>query len=50
MLQVSHSHSHMIGSHRVMSHDGYGKTVHRPCSSCISSIKNLIGTPLSSPC
>jgi len=47
-------HNHMIGSHRVMphggSHDGCGKTVHRPCSSCISSIENLMGTPLSSPC
>ena len=32
------------------SHDEYGKTVHRPCSSCISSIENLRGTPLSSPC
>jgi len=42
--QVSHSHGHMIGSHSVMSHDGShnkcGKTVHRPCSSCISSIEN----------
>jgi len=41
-------------SHHMMSHDGShdrcGKTVHRPCSSCISSIENLTGTPLSSPC
>jgi len=54
MSQVSHSHSHMIGSHRVISHDEShdecGKTVHRPCSSCISSVENLTGTPLSSPC
>ena len=26
------------------SHDRHGKEVHRPCSSCISSIENLIGT------
>jgi len=47
-------HGHMIESHRVMSHDGpydkCGKTVHRPCSSCISSVENLMGTLLSSPC
>jgi len=40
--------------HRVMSHDKlhneYGKVVHRPCSSCISSIENLMGTPSSSSC
>ena len=37
-----------------MSHDRsyneYGKVVHRPCSSCISSVENLTETPLSSPC
>jgi len=32
------------------SHDGHGKTVHRPCSSCISSVENLTGTPSSSSC
>jgi len=32
------------------SHRNCGKIVHRPCSSCISSIENLTGTPLSSPC
>jgi len=32
----------------MMSHDGCGKTVHRPCSSCISSIENLMETLLSS--
>jgi len=32
------------------SHDECGKVVYRPCSSCISSVENLIGTPLSSPC
>jgi len=40
-------HSH---SHRVMSHDKYGKVVHRLCSNCISSVENLMGTLLSSPC
>jgi len=30
------------------SHDGYGKIVHRPYSNCISNIKNLTGTLLSS--
>ena len=52
--QVSHSHGHMIGSHRVMSYDGShdecGKMVHRPCSSCISSVENLTETLSSSPC
>ena len=33
MSQVLHSHSHM------MSHDRCGKEVHRPCSSCISSVE-----------
>ena len=35
----------MTGCHSGMSHDGsydeYGKVVHRPCSSCISSIENV---------
>jgi len=39
MSQVSLSHSHMMGVE---------KQLHRPCSSCISSIENLIETPLSS--
>jgi len=43
-----HSHSHMI-SHDG-SHDRHGKVVHRPCSSCISSVENLIGTLSSSLC
>jgi len=30
MSQVSQSHD--------KSHDGYGKTVHRPCSRCINSV------------
>jgi len=44
----------MIGSHGVISHDEShdrcGKIVHRPYSSYISSVKNLIGTPSSFPC
>ena len=32
------------------SHDKCGKVVHRPCSSCISSIENLTRTLSSSPC
>ena len=36
--------------HMMMSHNKCGKVVHRPCSSCISSIQNPIGTPLSSFC
>ena len=41
-------------SHHMMSHNGLydkcGKVVHRPCSSYISSIENLMGTLLSSLC
>jgi len=41
-------------SHHMMLHDGShdkcGKVVHRPYSSCISSVENLMRTPLSSPC
>jgi len=40
--KVSH---HINRMSQVMSHDGshneYGKIVHRPCSSCISSIQEL---------
>jgi len=47
-------HGRMTGSHSITSHDGShdkcGKVVHRPCSSCISSVENPMGTPLSSPC
>jgi len=32
------------------SHDRHGKVVHRPYSSCISSVENLMGTLLSSLC
>jgi len=37
-------------SHHMMSYDEYGKVVHRPYSSYISSIENLIETPSSFPC
>jgi len=57
MSQVSHSHNHMTGSHSVTSHeshdeshDRHGKIVHRPCSSCISSMENLTRTLSSSLC
>ena len=44
----------VTGHSQVMSHDQVtwecGKIVHRPCSSCISSVGNLMGTPLSSSC
>jgi len=43
MSQVSHSHSHMTGSHSVISHDRCGKEVHRPYSSCISSVEKSNG-------
>ena len=39
-----------VTSQVLQSHDRYGKIVHRPCSSCISSIENLIETLLSSSC
>ena len=44
----------VTASHYMISHNGsydrYGKVVHRPCSSCISSVENLMGTLLSSLC
>ena len=40
--------SHHMMSHDE-SHDRHGKIVHRPCSSCISSVENLTGTLSSSP-
>jgi len=43
MFQVSQSHDGK-------SHDECGKEVHRLCSSCISSIQKITGTPLSFPC
>jgi len=42
---VSLSHSYMMGSHKVMSHDkshdNCRKIVHRPCSRCISSVQEI---------
>ena len=40
----------MIGCYSVMSHDECGRIVHRPYSSCISSVQNQIGTLLSFSC
>jgi len=34
----------------IISYDECGKVVHRPYSSCISSVQNLIETLLSFPC
>jgi len=60
--KVSHHKCHIVTviwqevtvSHHIMSHDQShdrcGKIVHRPCSSCISSVENLTGTPSSSLC
>jgi len=39
-----------VSCHMIESYDEYRRVVHRPCSSCISSIQNPIETPLSSPC
>jgi len=57
MSQVSHSHNHITevtALHHMTSHDGshdrHGKVVHRPCSSCISSVENLTRTLSSSFC
>ena len=36
--KVSHHKCHKSQSHHMMSHDKCGKVVHRPCSSCISSV------------
>jgi len=49
MSQVSHDEK-VTWSHHMTSHMRCGKVVHRPCSSCISSVQKIIGTPLSSPC
>jgi len=48
MPQVSHSHSYIMSYYG--SHDRPGKVVHRPCSSCISSIENLTETLSNSLC
>jgi len=36
--------------HMTKSHENHRKKVHRPYSSCISSVGKLMGTPSSSPC
>jgi len=51
----SWSHDRMSQCHITLmshdeSHDRHGKIVHRPCSSCISSVGNLTRTLSSSPC
>ena len=32
---------HSVTSHKIKSHDNHGKVVHRPCSSCISSVQEM---------
>jgi len=46
--KVSHHkcHSHMTRSHNVTSHDRHGKVVHRPYSSCISSVRKSNGNSI----
>jgi len=44
---MSQSHDGMLHD---KSHDECGKVVHRPSSSCISSVQKIIETPLSSFC
>jgi len=39
--KVSHSHSHMMECHMIKSHEECEKIVHRPCSSCISSVQEI---------
>jgi len=46
-LYVRISQCHVIW---MESHDECGRVVHRPCSSCISSVQNPIETLSSSPC
>jgi len=43
MSQVSQSHEWMsqVSHHMIKSHEGCGKIVHRPCSSCISSVQEI---------
>ena len=43
-------HSHKTYDITRYSHDDHGKVVHRPCSSCISSVQKITGTSLSSSC
>ena len=44
---ITESH---VTCHTMKSHDNHGKVVHRPCSNCISSVENLMGTLSSSLC
>ena len=44
---ITESH---VTCHTMKSHDNHGKVVHRPCSNCISSVENLMGTVSSSLC
>ena len=48
--KVSHHKCHITWQGVIMSYDRCGKIVHRPCSSCINSVKNLIETLSSSLC
>jgi len=48
--KVSYDKYHISWSHIRILHDEYGRVVHRPYNSYISSIYNLMETPLSSPC
>jgi len=51
MLYITVMCQDVIRSHHMMiSHDKCGKVVYRPCSSCISSVQNQIGTLLSPLC
>ena len=38
---MSQDRCHSVMLHKMKSHDNYGKVVHRPCSSCISSIQEI---------
>jgi len=42
--------SHKSQSQHMASHDDYRKVVHRPCSSCISSIQEITRTLSSFSC
>jgi len=38
---MSHVTCHSMMSHKMKSHDNFGKVVHRPCSNCISSVQEM---------
>ena len=52
MTNITHHKSYVrtLQCHVMESHDECGRVVHRPCSSCISSVWNPMGTLSSSPC